>query len=171
MKFYLFIAAGLFSGTIPVAAESLKEISAFAQSICGDIPEGSITRTEIEGKVKANIDLLTRILGGSGEVNGSRKEETYKGIPFDKLPDNIPTVGMCKSELAKVILARKKFSVNTCRHPDFGQAGWQRSENYTDSSGRVGGGHDQMKSRPVMDGRPAPSLPRPVADLELTANE
>ena len=31
----------------------------------------------------------------------------------------------------------------TCRLLDFGQEGWQRTEDYTDSSSWVGGGHDQ----------------------------
>jgi hypothetical protein len=52
----LFLAAGLVVMNFPTKAETLQEISQFAQSICGDIPSGSYTKTVIEGKVKANVD-------------------------------------------------------------------------------------------------------------------
>ncbi len=120
-----------------------KEMADFAESICGSIPSGSLTRTTIQGKVEANAGTLARIVGGSAGANASEQKEVYNGIPFDRLPSSIPTVSMCKSELIKVLLAHPRVSINTCRHPDFGQAGWRRTETYTDSSGRVGGGHDQ----------------------------
>lgn len=88
-------------------AQSLAEISQFAQSICGDIPEGDLTRTSVQGKVGANAALLAKILSGNADVSASRTEEIYKGIPFDKLPDNIPTVSMCKSQLVSVIFSAK----------------------------------------------------------------
>ena len=97
----------------------------------------------IQGKVKANAGLLAKIISGEGDISASRQEELYVGIPFEKLPDNIPTVSMCKSELVKILLARKKVTINTCRHADFGQEGWKKQETYTDSSGRLDGGHDQ----------------------------
>lgn len=125
----------------PAKAQDYEGLAKFAEKICGDIPSGSLTRTQIQGAVRANTGVLSRIIGGSGDVSASRQEEIYNGIPFDKLPNNIPTVSMCKSELMKIILARRESI--TCRHPDFGQVGWRRSENYTDSSSRVGGGHDQ----------------------------
>lgn len=124
-------------------ADEYTDMAQFAQSICGDIPEGSLTRSEIAGKVEANAALLTKILGGSANADAKRIEETYKGIPFDKLPANIPTVSMCKSELIKVLIARKKKVANRCRKPEFGQEGWNRSEQYSDSSGREDGGRDQ----------------------------
>ena len=120
-----------------------KELEDFAQSICGDIPEGNLTKTTIQGKVAANAGLLTKLLSGVAEADVTRQQETYRGIPFDKLPDRIPTVAMCKSELIKVILAKKVTVINRCRLPDFGQEGWNREETVSNSSGRVGGGHDQ----------------------------
>lgn len=126
-----------------VRAETFAEMAQFAQSICGDIPEGSLTRTTIQGKVQANAGLLAKIVSGSADVSGSKAEEIYKGIPFDKLPDNIPTVSMCKSELVKILLQRKKQVFNKCRLPEFGQEGWNRTEEYPDLSGWMGGGHDQ----------------------------
>lgn len=136
------VAAALVSSVLPANSQSLVEIQLFAQSICGDIPEGRLTRTEIEGKIQANVGAFARLLGASGELSASQKDEVYKGIPLDKLPSNIPTVSMCKSELAKVLVG-KRVDINTCRHADFGQEGWKYSEVYTNSSGRVGGGRDQ----------------------------
>jgi hypothetical protein len=95
---------------VPARAETLSEIAAFAQSICGDIPEGSLTRTAIQGKVEANARVLAKILSGDANVSGSRAEEIYKGVPFDKLPASIPTVAMCKSELAKTLIQGRRSS-------------------------------------------------------------
>ncbi len=101
------LAIAFLTCTVSAAsAQDYKGIEDFAQSICGDIPEGSYTKTTIEGKV-----------------------------------GDIPTVAMCKSELAKIILQRA--TTNTCRLKDFGQEGWNRTENYANSSDWVGGGHDQ----------------------------
>jgi hypothetical protein len=76
----------------------------FAQSICSDIPEGSLKRSVIQGKVEANIGLLAKIVGGGAGIDATKTDEIYKGIPFEKLPDNIPTASMCKLELIKVLL-------------------------------------------------------------------
>ncbi|XKM39553.1 hypothetical protein A4U53_025690 [Rhizobium ruizarguesonis] len=43
----------------------------------------------------------------------------------------------------KIIDIRKKVKFVACERPEFGQIGWRRTENYSDSSGRLGGGHDQ----------------------------
>jgi hypothetical protein len=108
----LFLAATLVNICLPARAQSLIEIEQFAQSICGDIPSGSYTKTVIEGKVKANVNGLARLVvgSGSGNLTDSKKEEIYNGIPFKNLPDHIPTESMCKSELAKILLQRKTSS-------------------------------------------------------------
>jgi hypothetical protein len=144
VMYRIFIALATFASAIGLArADEYSEMAQFAQSICGDIPEGSLTRTTIQGKVQANAGVFAKIVSGSGDLCGSKVDEIYKGIPFEKLPDHIPTVSMCKSELVKILLQRKKMVANRCRLPDFGQEGWNRSETYTDSSGRLDGGHDQ----------------------------
>ena len=89
-----------------VRADSYADMANFAQSVCGDIPEGTLSRSSIQGKVEANAGVLAKIISGDANVNGSKTEEIYKGIPFDKLPDKIPTVSMCKLELIKVLLSR-----------------------------------------------------------------
>jgi hypothetical protein len=88
-------------GQIPALAETLPDMAEFSQSICGDIPEAHLTRTSIQGKVEANASLLAKIITGDANVSGSRADEIYKGIPFEKLPDKIPTVSMCKLELER----------------------------------------------------------------------
>jgi hypothetical protein len=120
-----------------------SDLTQFAQSICGDIPEGSLTRTSIQEKIQTNAGVLAKLINGRVDAAASQAEVIYKGIPFEKLPDKIPTVSMCKSELVQVLLARKKPVFNTCARPEFGQEAWNRTEDYGDSSGRVGGGYDQ----------------------------
>jgi hypothetical protein len=124
-------------------ASDYSDMADFAQSICGDIPSGTLSKTTIKGAVEANAGLLARIVNGNANLTAEQVKQLYIGIPLDKLPDNIPTVSMCKSELVKVLLARKKIVANICRKPEFGQVGWGRSEVYSNSSGRVGGGGDQ----------------------------
>src|SRR5712671_5406074 len=93
--------------TLPTSAraDNYSDMAQFAQSICGDIPEGSLTRTSIQKTVRENSGALARIISGDTNVGGSNTEEIYKGIPFDKLPDKIPTVSMCKLELVKLLLS------------------------------------------------------------------
>ncbi|MFF9550333.1 hypothetical protein [Methylobacterium fujisawaense] len=112
MKSGAIAIATLIAFTIPSKATELTEIAQFAESICADIPQGNLTRTEIAGKVGANAGAFAKIVGGSANIDAKRTAEIYKGIPFDKLPDKIPTVGMCKSHLAEILLESRKGSNN-----------------------------------------------------------
>jgi len=108
----IFIGLAIVStGITSVRADNYSDMAQFAQSICGDIPEGSLTRTSIQGKVEANVGLLAKLISGDANVSGTKAEEIYNGIPFDKLPDKIPTVSMCKIELVKVLLAQQHGTV------------------------------------------------------------
>ena len=91
------------TGLGPALADKYADVAQFAQSICGDIPEGSLTRTSIQGKVEANASVIAKIISGDADVSGSKTQEIYRGIPFDRLPDKIPTVSMCKLELVKIL--------------------------------------------------------------------
>jgi hypothetical protein len=102
------VAVTLILSSFPAKADTYAEMAQFAQSICGDIPSGSLTRTNIQSKVQANAALLAKIISGSGEVSDQKQQEIYQGVPFDKLPDKIPTVSMCKIELIKTMLTAKK---------------------------------------------------------------
>jgi hypothetical protein len=104
-RFYIALAVATLTPSFALP-QNLTEISQFAQSICGDIPEGNLTRTSIQAKVGANTGRLAKIVSGKADISGSRFQEYYNGIPFDKLPDNIPTVSMCKSQLANVLISK-----------------------------------------------------------------
>jgi hypothetical protein len=106
MRVLIVLAVAAF-GLTSARAESLADIAQFAQSICGDIPEGTLTRTTIQGKVAASAGTFAKIVTGDANVSASKAEEIYKGIPFDKLPDRIPTVAMCKSELARLLVSQR----------------------------------------------------------------
>lgn len=107
MRMPLLFGASFVLAAVPALAQNLTEISQFAQNICSDIPSGSLTRSNIQGKVQANAGLFAKIVSGSAEFDAAKSDEIYKGIPFEKLPPSIPTVTMCKLELAKVLLEKK----------------------------------------------------------------
>jgi hypothetical protein len=48
--------------------------------------------------VEANAGVIAKIISGSGHVSGSKTEEIYKGIPFEKLPAPIELLkgGRCR---------------------------------------------------------------------------
>jgi hypothetical protein len=89
-------------------SDELQDMAQFAQSICGDIPSGNLSKTTIKGAVQANAGIFAKLVSGNVDADASTVNQIYNGIPLDKLPDNIPTVSMCKIELVKVLLARKK---------------------------------------------------------------
>jgi len=112
------VAVALILSSFSAKADTYAEMAQFAQSLCGDIPSGSLTRTNIQGKVQANAAHLAKIISGSGEVSGEKQQEIYQGVPFEKLPDKIPTVSMCKIELIKTLVAAKeKVSGQTVSAP------------------------------------------------------
>jgi hypothetical protein len=89
----------------PAQSQTLADLAEFAQSICADIPDAKISRDSVQEKVAANTGLLAKILTGGGAANSSHAAEIYSGIPFDKLPDKIPTVSMCKTQLVTLLLS------------------------------------------------------------------
>jgi hypothetical protein len=106
LRILLAFAVGTVTPGIALA-QTLGDISQFAQSICGDIPEGNLTRVSIQANVGAHAGLFAKLVAGNADVSATKAEEIYRGIPFDKLPDRIPTVSMCKSELVKLIWSAK----------------------------------------------------------------
>ena len=66
----LFLALSVMLTTAGVArADKFTDIERFAQSICGDIPEATLTRTSIQGRVKAECRRFnyteTAYIGGA----------------------------------------------------------------------------------------------------------
>jgi hypothetical protein len=111
MKIIFIVIAVTVTSIIPLRAANYSDMAQFAQSICGDIPEGNLTRTSIQGKIGAQAGLLAKLISGDANVSAAKTEEVYKGIPFDKLPEKIPTVSMCKVELVKLLLSQERGTV------------------------------------------------------------
>jgi hypothetical protein len=103
MKAGIIVAAALMFGMHSGNAQSLTELAQFAESICGDIPRGELTKNNIKGKIEANLGVIAKLISGNAEIEASKAREIYNGIPLDKLPDKIPTVSMCKLELIKLL--------------------------------------------------------------------
>lgn len=100
-------------------AQSLKVIAEFTEEICGGLPVGKLSRTEIKGEVEANAARLSKLLGVGAGGSGSTFEELVVGIPFEKLPKEIPTQAMCESELAKILLLREQAEVDSSLTSDW----------------------------------------------------
>jgi hypothetical protein len=148
-KIFLAVLAAIVLAAGVARADEYSEMAQFAQSICGDIPEGSLTRTAIQGKVQANAGLLANIVTGSGNVGGSKVDEIYKGIPFDKLPDHIPTVSMCKIELVKILVQRKSSAeegaerAQACEVRHSMKTASEKTESNETIPAKFSGDHDQ----------------------------
>jgi hypothetical protein len=97
------------TGVTNTRSDTLADIARFAQSICDDIPEGSLTRRSVQQGVKARSEELAHVIEGPDKEIVTRSEDIYVGIPFDKLPDKIPTVSMCKSNLVELLLSARTF--------------------------------------------------------------
>jgi hypothetical protein len=104
MRAVLIVSAVAMMAVAPVRAQNLGEIEKFIQKMCGDIPSGSLTRSSIKGKLHANAGALADILKSAGLAQTTKTEEIYSGIPFEKLPPNIPTMDMCKTEVLKLLV-------------------------------------------------------------------
>jgi hypothetical protein len=102
------------------SADRFSGIAVFADSICGDIPQGQLTRTVIQNKVANRAKELASAYSGGPIVNETKTQEIYKGIPFEKLPDHIPTVGMCKLELVRLLFGKpvENVSMHIASVPD-----------------------------------------------------
>lgn len=139
------------AGSVPAwaATDGYTEIAMFVERVCLNPVGGKFVRTEIAGSIRADSAGLAKALGLTLGADGRlyRGTEEYEGIPIDRLPKEIFTPAQCKSRLVemlfeerKLLAQRKVVSFASCRHPDFGQAGWSRTENYTGSSGWRDGG-------------------------------
>ena len=93
MKTMVMVAVAAIPVSFSVKAYEYRDMAQFAQSICGDIPSGSLSTTTIKGAVEANAGVL-EIVSGNARPNASRVTQIYNGIPLEKLPGYIPTVAM-----------------------------------------------------------------------------
>lgn len=146
-------AAALGSMPTWAATDGYAEISMFVEKVCQNPVGGKYVRTEIDGSIRADAPGLAKALGLTLGADGRlyRDSVEYEGIPMDRLSKEIQTPGQCKFELVKLLLEERKLlakgkaiSYKSCRHPDFGQAGWNRTEDYTGSSGWRDGGSNPI---------------------------
>jgi hypothetical protein len=125
-------------------ATNFSEIASFAERICDRVEaSGTIESTKVMGQLTGEAKALIRLIGGTVGVDGSITIEntTYKGLPFDKLPEQMSDARECRKELALVLLEgreivqriqsesttvlakykvnRKDFDVNLMLQPDF----------------------------------------------------
>ena len=135
---------------------------AFAEVfLCGDSPP--VADSSLKGDIEGKAKLLSKLLGDAslrGEIEISRKEIFSKYPNADRLvidyyllyqaclilmqDETLDITEKLKELRAMRIEFHDTFKsqniVKACRHPDFGQEGWLRSEVIVGSSGWVGGG-------------------------------
>jgi hypothetical protein len=101
----LFFSVNAFSAGLN--REGLREISDFANDVCDQISAGGeITRSKIEVTLNGNMTGLAKALGLSAGANGiyTKDNEIFKGVPYEKLPDQMSDSRLCKRELAKILI-------------------------------------------------------------------
>ena len=94
-----------------IYATSLSEISVFAKEICDEISTiGSIKRTEVEGKISGKLDGIAKLLGASISAEGTIKLDdiNYKGIPYEKLPEQMSDSRECKKSITMMLLKERQ---------------------------------------------------------------
>lgn len=135
---------------IPVSTfgSCLSEVSEFANSICGEIENsGKHDLIDVNGNLDLEVSgIVRKIVGGKAGVEGRKLVDVYEGVLRKDLAQEKFNARDCKIKMVEV--ARQEACTQMpvyakCRHPDFGRVGWQKSEDITDSTGRLGGGHDQ----------------------------
>lgn len=99
-------------------AESLDDITSFADSVCGNLPlKGTIESSELKAAIKGNIKpkVLSKILGTSISADGSYvvNGKEYKGLPYESLPEQISGQRACKKEIAFLLIEERKQLKNS----------------------------------------------------------
>jgi hypothetical protein len=119
MKFLVAAAVAFtsFASLLPAKATTLEEVVVFAEKICTDIPEGSLTRTTIKGKIGANASVVAKLVSGEADLTVERTSEIVKGILFKKLPKSIPTFAMCKFSVVEMLKSQIKLNMTEVLPP------------------------------------------------------
>ncbi len=110
---FLILAAMMVVPGSNINAASFEEISAFATNICGKVKDGGeFTRQRIEGEIKGELKGIAKLLGASVGAEGKLiiDDTEYKGLPYDKLSENMMDERECKLKLAVMLIdAQKKI--------------------------------------------------------------
>ena len=94
---------------VPTYAESLKEIEKFASNICNEIRlQGSYSREKIEAKINGEIAGVAKLIGASVSANGKLNIHNEKGLPYEKLAEQISSARDCRREIAKLLIDERK---------------------------------------------------------------
>jgi hypothetical protein len=130
----------------PAFASCLDDVSTFAIRICGEIEtSGKSTTVDANGKLDATVgNIITKIVGnGSADVSGQVLVKTFENVTQDQLGKELFNVRTCREKMVDVAIAqvcKKPVTYKTCPRPEFGQSGWARSEDISQTSGWVDGG-------------------------------
>ena len=95
-----------------IYAESLNNISKFANQICDEIEtNGSISRSEIKIKLSRRLSPLSKILGVRLNANGSYKinDTKFEGLPYESIPQQMKDLRECKKEIVFMLLEERNL--------------------------------------------------------------
>ena len=95
-----------------IYAESLNNISKFANQICDEVkPKGFINRSEIKIKLSGQISPLSKILGVKLKSDGTYKinDTKFEGLPYQSIPKQMKDSRECKKEIVFLLLEERKF--------------------------------------------------------------
>jgi hypothetical protein len=101
-----------------IYAESLDNISKFANQICDEIEtSGSISRSDIKIKLFGKISPLSKILGVKLNANGSYRinDIKFEGLPYQFIPKQMKDSRECKKEIVFILLEERTLINKTKR--------------------------------------------------------
>jgi hypothetical protein len=129
------------------SASCLNEAEDFAERICGEISRrGSSQMITASGKLTVEAQgLLQETLGSiGGEFAGEAEKKTFENVLQEQLGPELVNVRQCRTRMAEAAIKQVcERPAPSCRHPDFGQAGWARQETLHGTSGWRSGGYNQ----------------------------
>jgi hypothetical protein len=141
------------AATLPmlaVAQSCLEQVATFAERVCGEIQRSGVSQVvEANGQLKAEVSgIVSKVVGsGGGSVNGKVLRESYENVLRQDLSKELFNIRECRIKMVEVGRAeacKAPVTYRACRHPDFGRAGWQKSETLQQSSGWRSGGSNQQ---------------------------
>lgn len=80
-----------------------------------------------------------------GEIRANARIETYEHVIHSQLGAELIDARKCGAAMATAAMQQvctRPITVRKCRHPDFGQERWARSETLQGSTGWRGGGYN-----------------------------
>lgn len=131
-------------------ADCLKRVADFANDICGEVERtGRSEVVDAAGNIDVGLKgLISKFVGEAGVgVGGKRSVESYENVLREQLGPELFNVRDCRLKMVEVGRAeacQKSVEYKTCRHKDFGRAGWEYTQDFSGSSGWRDGGTSQQ---------------------------